>query len=138
VSPTPSTRTIAFVEVVSTARARDDGGPTLLVGTSDASSARIAQLIPGANVSAGRVMIAAFQGLQSTGGYSVHITAVERGGDQLVVRATFTRPAPGAIVTQVLTTPAHVVSIDAAAAAGLHLAVLLDEGGAEVARTKTT
>jgi hypothetical protein len=138
VSPTPSARTIAFAEVVSTAQARDDGGPTLLVGTSDASSAKITQLVPGATVSAGRVMIAVFQGQQSTGGYTVHITAVERSGDQLVVRATFTRPVPGAIVTQVLTAPAQVVSIDATAAAGLHVAVLLDENGAEVARTDTT
>lgn len=137
-SPTPSARAIAFAEVVSTAQARDDSGPTIMVGTSDASSARIAQLVPGANASVGRVMIAVFQGQQSTGGYSVHITAVERSGDELVVRARFTRPAPGAIVTQVLTAPAHVVSIDATAAAGLHVAVLLDENGAEVARADTT
>jgi PrcB C-terminal len=138
VSPTPSSRSVAFTEVATTAQAHDDSGPTVIVGTSDASRAAIARLVPGASASAGRVMVAAFQGQQYTGGYSVHITAIERRGDQLVVRATFARPGPGAIVTQVLAAPAHVVSIAAADATGLREAVLLDESGTEVARVTIT
>ncbi|MDP9252013.1 MAG: protease complex subunit PrcB family protein, partial [Chloroflexota bacterium] len=86
----------------------------------------------------GRVMVVAFQGQQNTGGYAIRITSVERRGDQLLVRATFTRPGPDAFVTQVLTSPAHVVSIAAADAAGLREAILFDESGAERARATTT
>jgi len=139
VSPTtPSSGSVAFTEVATTAQAHDDSGPTVIVGTSDAARAAIARLVPGASASAGRVMVAAFQGQQYTGGYSVHITAIERRGDQLVVRATFASPGPGAIVTQVLTAPAHIVSIAAADATGLREAVLLDESGTEVARVTVT
>jgi hypothetical protein len=76
-----------------------------------------------------------FQGQKNTGGYSIRISGIERRGDQLVVRATFSAPGPGAIVTQALTSPAHVVSIAAADAAGLREAVLIDDSGAERART---
>ena len=137
-SPTASSGSVAFTEVATTAQARDDSGPALIVGTSDASRAKIAQLVPAAQAPAGRVLVAAFQGQQMTGGYTIHITAIERRGDQLVVRATLTAPGPGAIVTQVLTSPAHVVSIASADAAGLREALLLDQNGHEQARTSTT
>lgn len=137
-SPTPSASSVAFAEVATTSQARDDSGPTLVIGTSDAARAMIARLVLGASASTGRVVVAAFQGQQTTGGYAIHITAIERRGDQLLVRATFTSPGPGAIVTQVLTAPAHVVSIAAADAAGLREAILYDESGAERARTTIT
>ena len=138
VSLSPSSRSVAFTEVAATSQTGDDSGPDLIVGTTDASRAKLKQLVPGATSSAGRVLVAAFQGQQSTGGYSIQITAIERNGDQLVVRATFGVPGPGAMVTQALTSPAHVVSIGAADATGVRDAVLLDQSGAEVARTKTT
>jgi hypothetical protein len=138
VSPTPEARAVAFSEVASTSQAQDGSGPTLMLGTTDASRAKIARLVPGATAAADRVMVAVSQGQQSTGGYSIHITAIERRGDQLVVRATLTSPGPGAIVIQVLTSPAHVVSIAAADAAGVREAILVDESGAEIARINTT
>ncbi len=138
VSPTPSSRAIAFTEVVSTAQARHDSGPTLVIGTSDASRATIARVIPNAGVAWGRVLVAALQGEQRTGGYSIHITRIERTGDRLDVHATFTEPAKDAMVTQVLTSPAHVVSIASADASGVREAVLLDESGAERARTNVS
>jgi PrcB C-terminal len=138
VSPTPEARAVAFSEVASTSQAQDDSGPTLIIGTTDASRAKTARLVPGATAPADRVMVAAFQGQQSTGGYSIHIRAIERRGDQLVVRATLTSPGPGAIVIQVLTSPAHVVSIAAADAAGVREAILVDESGTEIARTTIT
>jgi uncharacterized protein YbjT (DUF2867 family) len=110
----------------------------LVVGTTDASRAKITQLVPGGTGSVGRVLVAAFQGQQNTGGYSVQITAIERNGDQLVVHATFVVPGPGAMVTQVLTSPAYVVSIAAADATGLREAILVDQAGVEVARASTT
>jgi hypothetical protein len=138
VSPSPSARSVAFAEVAATAQARDDSGPALIVGTTDASRAKIAQLVPNATTPSGRVLVAVFQGQQNTGGYSIQITAIERRGDQLVVRAMFGVPGPGGIVTQVLTSPAHVVSIATADATGVREAILLDQTGVEVARTSTT
>jgi len=138
VSPTPSSRAIAFTEVVSTAQARHDSGPTLVIGTSDASRATIAGVIPNASLASGRVLVAAFQGEQRTGGYAIHIAKIERTGDRLDVYATFTEPRQDSFVTQVLTSPAHVVSIASADASGVGEAVLLDQNGAERTRTKTT
>lgn len=135
-SPTPSPRSIAFTEVATTSQARQAPGVTIIVGTSDALRAAIAQQVPGATAAAGRVTVAVFQGQQSTGGYAVRINAIERRGDQLVVRATFGTPGPGAIVTQVLTSPAHVVSIASVDATGLREAILIDDSGAE--RTRAT
>ena len=137
-SPSPASRSVAFTEVAATSQARDDSGEMLVVGTTDASRAQIARLVPNATTPSGRVLVAVFQGQQNTGGYSVQITAIERNGDQLVVRATFGVPDPGAMVTQVLTSPAHVVSIAAADTTGLREAILLDETGVEVARASTT
>jgi hypothetical protein len=138
VSPTPSSRTVAFTEVAATSQARQAPGVTLIVGTSDALRLTIAQQVPGATAATGRVTVAVFQGQQRTGGYAIRINAIERRGDQLVVRATFDAPGPGAIVTQVLTSPAHVVSITSADAAGLREAILIDDNGAERARINTT
>ena len=137
-SPSAASRSVAFTEVATTAQARDDSGPTLIVGTSDASQSAIVRLVPGATAPAGRVMVAVFQGQQNTGGYSVHITAIERSGDQLVVHANFARPGPAAIVTQVLTAPAHVVSIATVDAVGLREAILFDDRGSEIARIAIT
>jgi hypothetical protein len=138
VSPSPSPRSIAFTEVTATSQARQVTGVTLAVGTTDAQRATIAQQVPGAVTAAGRVTVAVFQGQQSTGGYAVRINAIERRGDQLVVRATFGAPGPGAIVTQVLTSPAQVVSIASADATGVREAILIDDGGAVLARTSIT
>ena len=137
-SPSPSARSVTFAEVAATSQVRDDSGEMLIVGTTDASRATISQLVPNATAPSGRVLVAAFQGQRNTGGYSIAITAIERNGDQLVVRATFGVPGPGAMVTQVLTSPAHVVSIAAADTTGLREAILLDETGVEVARASTT
>jgi hypothetical protein len=138
VSTTPASGPVAFVEVAATSQARDDSGPKLVIGTTDAARARIAQFVPGATVPSGRVMVAAFQGQHNTGGYAIQINSVERRGDQLLVRATFTAPGPGALVTQVLTAPAHVVSIAAADAAGLREAILFDQSGSEITRINAT
>ena len=137
-SPSPSARSVAFTEVTATSQARDHSGPTLVIGTTDPTRATISQLVPGATAPSGRVLVAALQGQRNTGGYSIQIVAIERNGDQLVVHATFVVPAPGAMVTQVLTSPAHVVSIAAADTTGLREAILLDQTGFEVARVSTT
>jgi hypothetical protein len=137
-SPSPSPRSIAFTDVTSTSQARQVAGVAIAVGTTDALRAAIAQQVPGATAAAGRVTVAAFQGQKSTGGYAVRINAIERRGDQLLVRATFSAPGPGTIVTQVLTSPAHVVSITSADATGLCEAILIDDRGAEMARTGIT
>ena len=83
---------------------------------------------------AGRLYIGVFAGAQRTGGYSVQVDRIERTADTLIVHATFTAPGPSAITTQVLTSPAQLVSIDGPVASGLRTAVLVDQSGAERAR----
>jgi hypothetical protein len=124
---------VAFSDVATTQGSRYDGPPTLMVGTTDAAS--IVALVPQAAAPQGRVLVAAFEGRQRTGGYAIRIDRIERTADRLTVHATFTAPPPGGIVTQVLTSPVHVVSIAQADAAGLREAVLLDASGTERART---
>jgi len=125
---------VPFVEVASAQNSsyRDDN-PAIMVGTN--SAAAIVALVPQASATPGRVLVAALAGEQRTGGYAIRIDRVERDGVRLVVHATFTEPAAGAIVTQAFTSPAHVVSIAQADAAGLREAVLLDGTGMERART---
>jgi len=48
--------------------------------------------------------------------------------------AEFAVPPPGAVVTQVITSPAHLVTVPARDADGIHEAVLLDSSGVERAR----
>lgn len=131
-------RSVTFTEVTSVAYAGNDTGPAIIVGTTDASRATLARLVGGAKISDDRVAVAAFQGEQSSGGYSIRIERIERNGDQLVVHAKFTEPAPGSMNTMALTSPVHIVSIAAADAKDLKEAVLFDAGGTERARLNKT
>lgn len=90
--------------------------------------------MPGESAPAGRVLVAVYQGAQRTGGYGIRVERIERDGDRLIVHASFAEPGPGAFVTQVLTSPAHVVSIAAGDMADARIAVLHDAHGVERAR----
>ena len=136
-TPTPASRSVQFGEVAATSQSGVDA-PSLVVGTNAASRAIISRLLPNAGAQPDRVLIAVFQGEQRTGGYGVRITSIERANDQLLVTATFTEPKLDSIVTQALTSPAHIVSIAAADAKDVKVAVLLDQSGAERARINTT
>ena len=81
-----------------------------------------------------RLYIAVFAGSQRTGGYAIRVAGVDRSGDTLTVRAVFSVPAAGAITIQVLTSPAHLVSIERQSAAGAREIVLVDQSAAERAR----
>jgi len=131
-------RSVTFTEVAYVSYGRHDSGPAIVVGTNDQWRATLTRLVDGATVPAGRVAVAAFQGQQTSGGFSIHIERIERTGDQLVVHATFSEPAPGSMNTMALTSPVHVVSIAAADAAGLREAILVDGAGAQRARINTT
>lgn len=125
-------QSIPFTDHGTTQQSGADGGPEIVVAT-DASQSGLAQLAP--NAPAGRLYIAVFAGQQRTGGYAVRVDRIERDGDRLVVRATFTSPSPGALTIQVLTSPAQLVSIDRQSALGVREAVLVDQSDAELART---
>lgn len=56
-------------------------------------------------------VVAVYMGEQRTGGYSIEITGVELVNGTLKVTVKQSRPAPGAIVTQALTQPFHMVRI---------------------------
>ena len=81
-----------------------------------------------------RVRLTARLGERPTGGYSVVVTRITRRGPRLQIECVIGRPEPGAIVTQVLTSPAQTVSIDGALVRGIRDAVLLDPSGAQLAR----
>ena len=138
-SPSPlatvGRHSVAFTNVATTSNSRQDGGATLIVGTTDQKNELIRSLVPTLTPpAAGSILLAAFQGQQQTGGFSISITSIERDGAELIVHANFVEPARSAIVTEVLTSPAHVVSIAASDAAGAKTAVLVDGTGAERAR----
>ncbi len=129
---------LTFTEVTYVSYGRHDSGPAIVVGTNDHWRATLARLVDGATVPAGRVAVAAFQGEQSSGGYTIHIERIERSGDQLLVHAKFNEPAPGSMNTMALTSPVHVVSIATSDATGLKDAVLLDQTGTERAKATLT
>lgn len=56
-------------------------------------------------------IVAVYMGEQRTGGYSLEITSVQLTDGKLLVTVRQGRPAPGAITTQALTQPYHMVAI---------------------------
>ena len=118
-----------------TGNSRQDGGAAIVVGTTAQRSDLIQSLVPTVvSPAAGSVLLAVFQGQQQTGGYGVSITNIARDGDRLIVRASFTEPAPGALVTQVITSPAQVVTISTSDLVGAKSVTLFDDKGIERAR----
>ena len=82
----------------------------------------------------GRVRLTARAGERRTGGYRIAVTGITRRGTVLTVACEIHEPAGGALVTQVLTSPAQTVSVDEALVRGVGHAVLVDRSGAELAR----
>ena len=81
----------------------------------------------------GRVRLTVRLGDRPTGGYRIAVTSVTRSGPRLDVHCQSDAPEAGAIVTQVLTSPAQTVSIAAELVRGVRDAVLLDASGTELA-----
>ena len=82
----------------------------------------------------GRVRLTVRAGERRTGGYRIAVTGIARNGTVLTVTCGIHEPAGGTLVTQVLTSPAQTVSVDEALVRGVRRAVLVDGGGAELAR----
>ena len=82
----------------------------------------------------GRVRLTARAGERRTGGSRIAVTEITRSRTVLTVTCEIHEPAGGALVTQVLTSPAQTVSVDEALVRGVRRAVLVDGGGAELAR----
>jgi hypothetical protein len=131
-------RALAFADVASAATSRHEGGPALIIGTTDDARATIASLRPGLTLPEGVVVVAAFEGQQPTGGFAIRVARIERDGDRLVVRAIFSKPLDNSSVTDLVTSPVHIVSIGASDMSGVREAVLLDETGMERARASLT
>ena len=81
----------------------------------------------------GRVRLTVRLGDRPTGGYRIAVTSVTRSGPRLDVHCESDAPEAGAIVTQVLTSPAQTVSIAEELVRGVQDAVLLDGSGTELA-----
>lgn len=82
----------------------------------------------------GSVRVTVRAGERRTGGHTITVTRITRSGPQLTIECAIGEPPAGAIVTQVLTSPAQTVSIPEALVRGIRHAVLLDQSGAELAR----
>jgi hypothetical protein len=123
-------QSISFTEHGSTQQSGHDGDPRVAVAT-DPASLGLGQL---ASPDDGRLYIAVFAGSQRTGGYGIRVLRVDKAGDTLRVHAMLSSPAPDAFTIQVLTSPAHLVSIDRRSASGARDIVLIDQSGAERAR----
>lgn len=135
---TTTARAVGFDDIAAATTSRHEGGPALIVGTSDGARARIASLRPGLTLPDGVALVAVFQGQQRTGGFAIRVTRIERDGDRLVVRAIFARPLDNATVTQALSSPVHIVSIATSVLSGVRQAALLDDAGVERARADLT
>ncbi len=57
------------------------------------------------------MVVAVFLGSRSSGGYQVEITGVRSVGNTLVVQWAERRPGPGMVAAQVMTAPAHFVTV---------------------------
>src|SRR6266550_9003590 len=127
-----STRqSVPFNDHGTTQQSGNDGGPRIAVAN-DAGPIGLGPLAQASQ--GGRLYVGVFAGTQRTGGYSVSVDRIERTGDSIVVHATFSGPAPGALTIQVITSPAQLVSIDQQSASGVRTAVLVDQSGTERAR----
>jgi hypothetical protein len=133
-STAPVVKTVTFSEVGSSQRANYDGGAEVIVGSSNAARDEILRRVNTAKAPPSGVLVGVFQGEQRTGGHGVQIAKIERSGDQLIVTATFSVPPADGFVTQVITSPAHLVSIASGDLAGAKTAILFDASGAERAR----
>jgi len=60
-----------------------------------------------------QVLIAVFDREQSTGGFAIEVQAIARSEGGILVKVVRTVPGLGCAVTQALTQPFHIVSIDA-------------------------
>ena len=56
-------------------------------------------------------VVVAYQGRQTTGGYSVEVTGIKRSGTVLAISVGERRPTSGDVTTQALTSPFVAVSI---------------------------
>ena len=121
---------IPFSDQGSTQQSGYDGGARI-IAANDPADAGLGQL---ASPDTTRLYIAAFAGSQRTGGYDIRVVRIDRAGDTLTVRAMFSSPAPDALTIQVLTSPAHLVSIQRQSASGARDVVLVDQSAAERAR----
>jgi len=57
------------------------------------------------------VVVAVFMGTRPTAGFGIEIVRVREEGNSLVVSYKETRPAPGLLTAQVLTSPYHIVAV---------------------------
>jgi hypothetical protein len=57
------------------------------------------------------MVVAVFLGTRPSAGFSVEILRARRDGGELVIEYAESRPAPGGVAAQLLTAPAHIVTV---------------------------
>ena len=61
------------------------------------------------------VVVGVFLGSRPTGGFLIEVVGAREEGGALVVRYRETRPPPGSVAAQILTSPYHIVALPARA-----------------------
>ena len=77
------------------------------------------------------INLVVFRGVFPTGGYGIEINSVERAGNTFIVRATFTDPGRGAMVTQAFTQPTAIVPLGKLPAGSYSAELYVKRGGEE-------
>jgi len=128
---TTPARSIPFLDHGSPQQSAHQRGPRIVAAT-DPAITGFGEL---ASRDGKRLYIAVFAGSQRTGGYAIRVAGVQRADDTLTVRALFVEPPPDALTIQMLTSPAHLVSIERQSATGAREIVLVDQSKTERARS---
>ena len=84
----------------------------------------------------GELLIAIFMGERSTGGYAVRVDGASVAGSEVRVRGSFLGPPPGGIVTQVITSPFAIASIDRSQLPTGQTTFVFVDGGTILARAE--
>ena len=138
----PQSRDVSFDVIAQGQMAADvgtlDSVPKLVVAADASGRARLERLVQRSLPSDdATVLVGVFQGVQRTGGYGVRVERVRQTGAAVDVIAAFTRPAPGAVVIQVITSPFVVIGIRRGdLPSGRTRFVLRDESGTELAHAE--
>ncbi len=127
-APTPAATVTPNADSVATFPFTDEGATQQSGYTGTAPRVEVSQ-------GGGRWRITAYLGQKNTGGYLIEIQRVTVQGGLARVHAFAQAPPAGAVVTQVITSPAHTVSI-ASTAFTPNEVVLIDQSGQELARTR--
>lgn len=111
-----SSDTIAFSTVHKSAFCGVEEASQYVVNSSDEFK-KLQQTAPQLNLTSepsfrDSSIIAVFLGLKSTGGYAINVEGIVKTASTVQIIVNYTKPARDTMVTQVLTTPCHIIKTE--------------------------